>query len=64
MKCLKVIEGRHGIRTVFQGVMNYLTGTLYSEVEFPPNVTVVEQIFDIDYYEQYGGSDSNYTDSD
>ena len=44
--------------------MNYLMGTLYSEVEFPPNVIVVEQIFDIDNYEDYVESDSNYTDSD
>ena len=64
MKCLKVIEGRHGIRKVFEGVLNYLMGTLYCEVEFPHAVIVVEQIFDIDNYEEYGESDSNYSDND
>ncbi|KAL1552037.1 FBD-associated F-box protein-like protein [Salvia divinorum] len=49
MKCLKVMEGRNGICAVFQGLLNYLTGTtLYCEVVFSPGVAVVEQISDED----------------
>ncbi|KAG6388215.1 hypothetical protein SASPL_153414 [Salvia splendens] len=44
MKCLKMIEGRNKMRTVFRRVMNYLTGTLCCEVKLPPGMVVVEQI--------------------
>ncbi|KAL1533654.1 hypothetical protein AAHA92_33512 [Salvia divinorum] len=46
LKCLKVMKGRHKVRTVLQSVMNYLTlGSLYLEslmVELPNGVTVAE----------------------
>ena len=60
MKCLKVMEGRNGICTMFRGVLNHLTGTTYCEVEFSPGQDVVEQIFDEDK-DDYENADSEYS---
>ena len=65
MKFLKVIGGIIGVipltrtHTVFQGVMDYLTKTLCCEVEFSPNVFVLEQISDSDKDDCDSDSDSD-----